>query len=167
MPLSACPVILSVHLALYVISECMAFKQDKQDVWPHRREKTPRKKVFRYVGVIEKDGRILMHRRPTEGLLASLWEFPGADCERKEAFATEFFSIFGFEIRMGKHLLNAKHVFTHLEWNMKVYLCTLGEEELAESDDYCWVYPEQLDDLAIPTAFQRIKTAVMKHQLFS
>ena len=142
--------------------QCMAFKQDKQDVWPHRREKAVRKTVLRYVAVIEKEGRILMHRRPSEGLLASLWEFPGVDCERKEAFEAEFFRIFGLEIRIGKHFLNARHIFTHLEWHMKVYLCTLGEEEFAENDDYRWVRPEQLEDLAIPTAFQRIKAAVMK-----
>ncbi len=141
---------------------CEAFKKNKQDEWPQRRKKNAVKKVVRHVAIIRKGDLVLMHRRPPQGLLACLWEFPGVDCETPEMFAAQFLAYFGFGIRVGKHLLDARHVFTHLEWQMKVYHCTLEDEAMAFNEDYQWIKPENLNDLAIPAAFQQIKAVLLK-----
>jgi len=142
-------------------SECLAFAQKKQDLWPIIKEKNPVKKVQRQVAVIKNGDHILMHQRPSKGLLADLWGFPGVEVGRKKDFAAKFADEYGLRLKIGKHLLDTRHVFTHLVWEMKVYEAMLeNENDLALRTDFRWVNQEELEKLAIPTAFQKIKQAV-------
>ncbi len=142
-------------------SECQAYAQNKQDLWPIRKEKNQVKKVKRQVAVIKNADYILMHQRPAKGLLADLWEFPGVEGGCKKDFAARFAEEYRLKLKIGKHLLDAKHVFTHLEWDLKVYQARLENHDgLTERTDFQWVHQEELDQLAIPTAFQKIKQAL-------
>lgn len=142
-------------------SECQAYLQNMQDVWPTRQEKNQVRKVDRLLAVIQKQDQILMHQRPAKGLLADLWEFPGVDGEYKKDLAARFQEEFGLSLKVGKLLLTAGHVFTHLEWDMKVYQAALlNPDDLTKQPEFLWVDKHQLDQLAIPAAFQKIKQAV-------
>lgn len=146
-------------------AECQACQQGMQLEWPIRQEKNKIKKGRRWLAVIQNEDRILMHQRPDKGLLASLWEFPGVDGGLKNDIADSFAGEYGIHINIGKHLIDTKHVFTHLEWDMKVYWAELeNPEELVGKNDFLWIALQDLDQLAIPTAFQRIKKMVMEHK---
>jgi A/G-specific adenine glycosylase len=141
-------------------SDCMAFAQNKQNQWPIVKQKNPVKKIQRQVAVIINGDYILMHQRPAKGLLADLWEFPGVEGSRKKDFAAEFADEYGVRLKIGKHLLDARHVFTHLVWEMKVYEAMLeSNDNLDQRTEFRWVNQEELEKLAIPTAFQKIKQA--------
>lgn len=144
-------------------AECQACQQSRQLEWPIRKEKSKIKKVRRWLAVIQIEDRILMHQRPENGLLASLWEFPGVDGGLKNDMADRFAVEYGIHINIGKHLIDTKHVFTHLEWDIKVYWAELeNPEELDGQNDFIWVSVQELDQLVIPTAFQKIKKIVME-----
>jgi A/G-specific adenine glycosylase len=143
--------------------QCQACLQNKQEEWPLKVAKAAPKKILRYLALIRKDRQILMHRRPAQGLLAGLWEFPGVESPNKKDFADHFYRAYGMQIQAGRHLLDAQHVFTHLKWEMKVYDCGLDTEETSvQGADFVWVPVQELDQLAIPTAFQRIKDFVIE-----
>jgi len=142
-------------------TECQAFAQNTQDLWPIRKNKNEITKVKRQLAVIKNADCILMHQRPAKGLLADLWEFPGVEGGSKKDFAARFTEEYGLKLKIGKHLLDARHVFTHLEWKMKVYIAWLESNgELAKRADFKWVHQKELGQLAIPTAFQKIKQAL-------
>jgi len=141
--------------------ECQAYVQNKQVYWPIMKEKKQVRKINRLVAVIIKGESILMHQRPSPGLLAGLWEFPGVEGSLKKDFAVKFAEEYGLQLKIGKHLLDANHVFTHLEWDMKVYEAVLeSDDNLSQRSDFRWICRGELDQLAIPTAFQKIKQAV-------
>ena len=65
------------------------------------------------------------------------------------------------KFKIGRHLIDARHVFTHIEWQMKVYEATLAKgEDLSRKLDFKWVSRDELEKLAIPTAFHQIKRAL-------
>jgi len=142
---------------------CQAFQQGRQLDWPIRQEKSKIKKVRRCLAVIKNEDCILMRQRPDNGLLASLWEFPGVDGGLKDDMAERFANEYGIHLKIGKHLIDTKHVFTHLEWDMKVYWAELEcPGELDGLNDFLWASFQDLDKLAIPTAFQKIKKIVLE-----
>ena len=56
---------------------CEAFKHDEQEILP---EKQKAKAIPHYtivVGIVYKDGKILIDKRRQNALLGGLWEFPG------------------------------------------------------------------------------------------
>lgn len=141
--------------------ECQAYAQNKQNLWPIVKEKKQVRKINRLVAVIRNGDYILMHQRPSKGLLADLWEFPGVEGGRKKDFSAVFADEYGVRLKIGKHLLDARHVFTHLAWEMKVYEAMLeNEDDLFQRADFRWVHPGELDQLAIPTAFQKIRQSI-------
>lgn len=137
---------------------CQAFEQNSQGLWPIVKEKKPGREVRRLVAVIRQGDAILLHRRPPNGLLAGLWEFPGVDGSRKKDLAARFAEEYRLQLKVGQHLLDATHVFTHLQWQMRVYEATLvSDADLSGQPDFKWIRIDELEQLAIPTAFQKIK----------
>ena len=55
---------------------CRAYEAGDQEVIPKPKKKSATN-VEAVVGIIRKDGRYLIQKRPSTGLLADLWEFPG------------------------------------------------------------------------------------------
>ncbi len=141
--------------------ECQAYQQKQQSEWPVMKKKAPVKEIQRLVAVIKQGDLILMHRRPATGLLAGLWEFPGVEGSLKKELTVRFEEEYKLKLKTGRHLIDARHVFTHIEWKMKVYEATLEEgDALSLLTDFKWVHRDELDSLAIPTAFQQIKRVI-------
>lgn len=113
-----------------------------------------------------------IHKRPMNGLLAGLYEFPNA-CGHPDA--DEIPAVLGMNpgcIKTVTPLPAAKHVFSHVEWHMTGYRVVVdeaaadpvfpgGREEgkgvadEAAAGDWFFVSREQLaSSYAIPNAFQ-------------
>ena len=126
---------------------CLASQNGLTDEIPVRKAKAARPvKEFAVVVLRDTAGRFAVRRRPETGLLAGLYEFPNLEGRPGEtALKTAFHAD---RIRKsGK----TKHVFTHVEWDMTLYL--------AETDDppggFEWVGRDSLrSETAIPSAFK-------------
>ncbi len=64
--------------------DCRAYARGRQEVIPAPVRRSYRR-ITAVVGIIERDGRIFLQRRPPEGLLGGLWEFPGGKVRPGEA----------------------------------------------------------------------------------
>ena len=63
--------------------------------------------------------KIALRRRPSKGLLAGLYEFPNAEGLLDAEQAAAFVRNLGFEPLRILPLPPAKHIFTHVEWQMQ------------------------------------------------
>ena len=104
-------------------------------------------------------GRTALRRRPREGLLAGLWEFPNTAGALDEAGAAAVLTGWGLEPRTWRQRLTAKHVFTHVEWHMTGY----GLEVAGQGpEEFVWVDGPELASHAVPSAFARYCAAARK-----
>ncbi|MBT3345951.1 MAG: A/G-specific adenine glycosylase [Gemmatimonadetes bacterium] len=113
-------------------------------------------------GVIWKDGKVLLARRPVGGMLAGLWEFPGGKVEAGETLAAclarEIQEELAIDIDVHETLASVDHEYTHLSITLHALQATwrAGEPQAIGVDDWKWVSVEQLDDFAMPRADRRI-----------
>ncbi len=121
---------------------CLAHKNSCEESLPVREKKTARKTVLRTVFLLRTpDGKYAVRKRPDTGLLASLYEFPAVDGHASSSLALDYVRAWGL-LPMGiSSLGTAKHLFSHIEWQMQGYLVLCD----APSDNFLWATPEELN----------------------
>jgi A/G-specific adenine glycosylase len=122
-----------------------------------RRRPIPTHRVA--VGVVEADGKMLITRRPSSGLLGGLWEFPGGkiqDGERpEEAVAREIREEVGLEVEVTEFVGRVRHAYSHFKVELDVYRCrpSGGTDVVLDGPtDYRWIIHEEADEYAFPKA---------------
>jgi A/G-specific adenine glycosylase len=129
---------------------CLAHAHGTQHLRPvlPERKRVPHLTVT--AGVIERSGRVLIARRPPEGLLGSLWEFPGGTVEAGESLADclrrELREELGVEVQVATPLGVYRHAYTHFRITLHAFACQLlqGEPQALEAEELAWVLPEDL-----------------------
>lgn len=139
---------------------CEAYRRGLTQVLPVRAEKKPRRAEERTVFLLLRGGRIAVRTRGEAGLLAHLTEYPNTEGNLDEAGAAIALARWGLSVRRLESVGTAKHIFTHIEWQMKGY----AAEVTGECPDFRWVDRAEFDTLAIPTAFKKF-TAKAKELL--
>jgi len=131
---------------------CAARKIGTAEELPVRTKKTARRIEEMTVYLLLRDGKVALRKRPAEGLLAGLWEFPHTSGHLEDEAADKPLAQWGLIPRDWKKKISAKHIFTHVEWHMIGYLLTVSG---TDTDDLVWADKTELDSLAIPGAFQK------------
>nr|MCR5825510.1 NUDIX domain-containing protein [Oscillospiraceae bacterium] len=129
---------------------CAARREGLTGVLPVRAEKKRRRAEERTVFVLLRDGTLAVRRRPDTGLLAKLNELPNTAGSLDEASARVVLAQWGLTAQTLTPLGTAKHIFTHIEWQMKGYAAVVTGDAPALQ----WVDAAAFEALAIPTAFQ-------------
>ncbi len=134
---------------------CEANRLGIQNSLPVRAKKPKRRVEDLTVYLLLRDGRIALRRRPDHGLLAGLWEFPHVSGVLGEKAAAAPVEDWGLIPLNWQEKIEAKHIFTHVEWHMTGYLlevkgCCAG---------FFWASLEELDSLAVPSAFAKYLAA--------
>ncbi|MFW5683731.1 MAG: (deoxy)nucleoside triphosphate pyrophosphohydrolase [Spirochaetota bacterium] len=123
-------------------------------------------------GLIERDGRYLVARKPPGGPRGGMWEFPGGKVEPGEtdraALARELGEELGVVVSVGRPADVVRWSYPDVSIELRAYECTLvrGEPAPGEHDAVRWVGPEALPDLPlceadVPIA-RRIATAARR-----
>lgn len=137
---------------------CTAYHTDQTETLPKRSAKKPRKDLDYTVFLLVCDGKIALRKRPKEGLLGGLWEFPNTEGHLTGDDAKQFVRRHQSEPMSCVSCGSATHIFTHLNWNMIGYriVCDFPSEA------FLWVTPEELaNGYAIPTAFRYYKKVAL------
>ena len=136
----------------------MAKRAGREQELPVRlvKKKVPTEQVT--VVIVEDKGRWLIHRRPPQGMLASMWEFPngtdGLDGVRQLTASA------GVMIDVDDQPVGTlKHVFSHKIWQMTIYEGRRIGGELAEKEDWQWL--PRRDLTAVPWAGPHGKITAM------
>jgi len=113
------------------------------------RARIPRHTVA--AAVIFRDGRVLIARRPPDGLLGGLWEFPGGKVEPGEdlalALRREIHEELGVQIEVGQKVGVFNHAYTHYKVTLHAFCCSLtaGEPQALEASALRWTLPDELE----------------------
>lgn len=131
---------------------CLAHAHGTTGSIPVKAKPKARRLEKKTVLVIRDGDRVLLQKRPEQGLLAGMYEFPHLAGYPSKKAVLDFVKGQGLSpIRIQK-LPEAKHVFSHVEWQMRGY-AVLVEEPLAESG-FLFVEPSASEEhYAIPAAY--------------
>jgi A/G-specific adenine glycosylase len=141
---------------------CLARARGTQAERPRPRPARPRPHYDIGVGLIWRGGRVLLSKRPPEGLLGGLWEFPGGKREPGEtpvaAMVREVREELGVEVAPEEKIAAIDHAYSHFEITLHAYRCRHvdGEPRAREGQELAWVTVDELDDYAFPAANRRI-----------
>lgn len=114
-------------------------------------------------GVIQRDGRILITRRPEGGHLAGYWEFPGGKQEGEETLEAclvrEIYEELGIRVHPSEHLLTEAHEYETKRVTLHFFACTASEDaepRAVEGQEIRWAAPEDLLLLQFPPPDRRL-----------
>ena len=106
---------------------CLAHKEGREMELPKKAEKKKRRIEKKTVLVFRQGDRIGIVRRPNQGLLAGMWEFPSKEGHLTMQQVKEYLSeTVSCEVTV-KRLKSGKHIFSHVEWHMRGYEIILPE----------------------------------------
>jgi A/G-specific adenine glycosylase len=141
---------------------CRARRHGTIDQRPGRRPSRDRPHHDIAVGVIWRDDRILIAKRPPEGLLGGLWEFPGGKPEPGEsleaAVVREIGEELDIEVEPGAKIAAVDHAYSHFAITLHAYHCRYrtGTPRPIGCQEFAWVKPDELDRYAFPAANRRV-----------
>lgn len=122
---------------------------------PVKKKRQERRKEEKTVLVLRDGERVAIRKRPAKGLLAGMYELPNLEgyLSEEEILAwVENQDLIPLQI---VPLIDAKHIFSHVEWDMKGYLIRVAA--LEESADPKMIFAEISEvekEYPIPAAFQ-------------
>lgn len=148
-------------------ADCAALAEGQVGMLPVKTRKPPPKDVTYAVAVIESsDGRLLIVRRPSDGLLGGLWEFPTLEVsgheEAEAALSQTSLERFGMRLTSLVGLIAVPHAFTHLRAVFLAYKAqpAPGFGLPTEDGDLRWVKPDEFERFAFPLAHNKIRKAL-------
>jgi A/G-specific adenine glycosylase len=144
-----------------VAGACSARREGSVDRLPLRAKAKAPRPVDMVAGIVRRaDGRLLLTRRPAEGLLGGLWEFPGGERPPDLSWERSLHGVlqerFGITVEVEAHLTAERQTFSHLVWNLHAYTCLLAGEAPAEAPDLRWVEPGELGLFAMPRSHSKL-----------
>ena len=141
---------------------CRAHEAGTEEDYPVTPESEPVPHHDIAVGLVFDDDHLLIQRRPDEGLLGGLWEFPGGKQEDGESLETacrrELKEELGIDVAVDDHFYTLSHAYSHFKITLHAFRCRLeaGTPEAREDQPFRWVGVEELDDYAFPRANRRL-----------
>jgi A/G-specific adenine glycosylase len=149
-------------------AHCLARQRGTQLERPVRppRKRTPHYDVVAAIiwenGAPSDDGRFLIARRPLDGLLGGLWEFPGGKQEPGEALQEsvrrEIREELGIEVEPGAFLVAVDHAYTHFRITLHAFHAAYlgGKPRHLGVADHAWVRLADLDRYAFALTDRKI-----------
>lgn len=128
---------------------CLAYKENRQTNFPIRKDKTRKKIEDWTIIILERSGSFLIQQRPSQGLLANLWQFPQLQGHLDKENLQKYLDEKGYIANTIKALPPSQHIFSHKIWNMEAYFVRLNDhiimEEEASYDSSLWVSPIEIE----------------------
>lgn len=114
------------------------------------------------VGVLFDDaGNVLIQKRPENGMLGGLWEFPGGKQEPDEtvpeACTRELREELGVDVVVGEAFHEMSHAYSHFRITLHAFLARLPSgSRISTARPTRWVAPSTLHEYAFPRANRKL-----------
>ncbi len=130
---------------------CQAHRSGNPEAYPRKQRRQRQPHYIVVAAVIRREGKVLVAQRPADGLLGSLWEFPGGKVEHGEtleaALQREIREELDTEIAVEAPFGVYRHAYTHFKVTLHAFLCRLvgPEPRPLQAQDVRWARPAGLD----------------------
>lgn len=114
---------------------CEAKRHGKIRELPVKKKAKARRIERRTVLIIRDGEKILLHKRPSKGLLAGLYELPNVLANLDDGEAVKYVEKLGLQPLHVQKLPEAKHIFSHVEWHMTGFMIRVADMGAAGSDE--------------------------------
>ncbi len=146
---------------------CLAKQTNLVSELPIKSRKQPIPEYRIVVAVItDSSGRMLIQKRPENGLLGGLWEFPGGKVEKGEtlpdALRRECMEELAVKVEVGKEIATIRHAYTHFKILLTAFHCTITSGTLTSELPFRWVTMEDITSLPFPKANHKIFPALQR-----
>jgi A/G-specific adenine glycosylase len=147
---------------------CKAYEKGMVDQLPDRGPKKESKNIKVVIAVIKKGDKIYIQKRPSSGLMAGLWEFPGGKVEKGEsalkALHREVKEEVGISIKNVKRIKKIKHAYTSFKVDLHCYEADheAGRVELKSAGSGKWVRLSELEKYPFPAANVQLIADLLK-----
>ena len=138
---------------------CQGFTKGIAAQLPHKPQKKAQRVENRAVLLVLCKDRVLITKRK-EKLLGGLFVFPDVLEESDPAALCAALENMGIRAAYDEKIGHAKHVFTHLIWEMDVH--ALIADEMPDVPDGQWVTRDELQVLPLPTAVKAARQWAME-----
>ncbi|RFU62995.1 A/G-specific adenine glycosylase [Peribacillus glennii] len=151
-----------------VREHCVAFGEGVQAQLPVKTKKKKSRAVQLVAAILTNNqGDLLIHKRPANGLLANLWEFPNFEIHnqllpKREVFQQQFLDAYGAKPEIGEVITKIDHVFSHLVWNVDTFAGKLDEsidQQVLDKHHLKWVSQQEIQDYAFSVSHQKMFAA--------
>ncbi|MFA6850839.1 MAG: A/G-specific adenine glycosylase [Selenomonadaceae bacterium] len=157
---------------------CLAYDESHVTELPFKSNSTPRTVEKHTILVITRGNQLAINQRSSKGLLAGLWELPNIDGHLTPFQLSAVLAQKGLQPVSIKELSPAKHVFSHIEWQMIGYSIHLSETIIRENplpyttqkhveplSPLFWVTAAELNSVySVPTAFKHYLSMFLQKQ---
>ncbi len=146
-----------------VKSLCLSLKFGDPTKLPVKKNGLKIKKIEMVVGLLKKENKILVRRRPPSGIWGGLWEFPGTIRKKgenlEEALSAEFQNEIGISLQILKKAKPIEHRFTHRLAKIYPFECGLRKNRNGskfKNRNLKWADRRSLKKLSFPVPHQKI-----------
>ncbi len=141
---------------------CLSARTEDVESFPvkKKRKRLPHYQIV--IGVIQKGEYCLIQKRPANGLLGGLWEFPGGKIEMgesgEEALLREIREETGLDVDLDQKIGTINHAYTHFKITMSAWHCTWirGEAQTHAASENRWIPFTDINRYAFPKANLKI-----------
>lgn len=134
---------------------CEARKQHRIMELPVKKKANARKIEKRTIFIFKDGESVAIKKRPPKGLLAGLYELPNVLGHLTIKEVVAYSKSIGLSPIRVELLAPAKHIFSHVEWQMTGYIVRVDELEKACTEKMLFIHPQEVEKTyPIPTAFE-------------
>jgi A/G-specific adenine glycosylase len=141
-------------------NRCLALRRGTIGERPPRKRRAPSPERVEAAAVVRRGGRVLVLRRPSDGLLGGLWDFPTVGLSSPTPPAPALTGVlrerFGLDCRVGGEIRVLRHAFSHFRLRLVVHRARWRSGEVTDPRPHRWVRREQFGDLAFPAYLRRL-----------
>jgi len=136
---------------------CLARARGLEQHLPLVAGKKPVPTVRQVALAVMAEGRLLVRRRPLDGMLGGLWELPGTEQlagENPDAAARRLARELG-QVETGAPLASLRHVYSHFRLELSLFSAAGTPGKIAESGESRWISTAELLDLPLHGAHKK------------
>jgi A/G-specific adenine glycosylase len=136
-----------------LVAHCDAHRSGDAKQLPIKARKKKPRRVEAVAALVLRRGRALVVKRPSRGLLAGLWDLPGAELsagtEPSGTLRDALSDRVGLTVADVSHVGSVEHIFTHRHLTLHVFRCTgtRGRTRITGFDAHQWVSQSAISDL--------------------
>ena len=137
---------------------CLAHLKGREEEFPKKEAKKKRTIEKKTILIIQDENKSALHKRPSRGLLAGLYEFPNLEGHQTEKRVLAYLKEIGLEVLRIQKMEPSKHIFSHKEWHMIAYQIKVdelaGKGESLEKENWFFAETKEAEEkYPLPSAF--------------